>query len=461
MEYYKILGLSFVVLHLLILIPFKQVSWRKRLTLSGWVAIVLAVLPFLSQHVTLPVLALIGLGCALVYATIVMVRPSRATGSRSSTGKQSSRTGDKQGRNSTKYVPQRSRRASAAHAQLAETSEPERHSSVASIGREETMGNEEYEIERRVAERMQQIEAERARKEAELAEQVRLIEERAQEQEERVQALYATQQPAAESLATPTQNIIETEQAACPIAAETAVCPSLAAEAAKLEAESEPFLQVEATATTDNRLEDDLLVPQHTEAATDELADDLLSVAIGSDDSELGASDSEEDFDTSFFDDTPADSEAATVAPHEETEDIDQFVAEFLTTDEAEVAATNLGNETTEAEVPAAGQPLDLSAFDFSQDNQPVSYAATTIDEEDYSYYEFLIYEAREMLEAGDIQETVDYFKEVIVDCQKRELRKEALNFLELIRVDLYERSNAELAQEEEYLSLKRRSVND
>ena len=323
------------------------------------------------------------------------------------------------------------------------------------------MGNEEYEIERRVAERMQQIEAERARKEAELAEQVRLIEERAQEQEERVQALYATQQPAAESLATPTQNVIETEQAACPIAAETAVCPSLAAEAAKLEAESEPFLQVEATATTDNRLEDDLLVPQHTEAATDELADDLLSVAIGSNDSELGASDSEEDFDTSFFDDTPADSEAATAAPHEETEDIDQFVAEFLTTDEAEVAATNLGNETSEAEVPAAGQPLDLSAFDFSQDNQPVSYAATTIDEEDYSYYEFLIYEAREMLKAGDIQETVDYFKEVIVDCQKRELRKETLNFLELIRVDLYERSNAELAQEEEYLSLKRRSVND
>lgn len=57
-------------------------------------------------------------------------------------------------------------------------------------------------------------------------------------------------------------------------------------------------------------------------------------------------------------------------------------------------------------------------------------------------YFQFLLYESKELLTMGMYQETVDYLKEILIDSYDKALRREALALLESIRVDLYHPNN-------------------
>nr|WP_209628949.1 hypothetical protein [Streptococcus oricebi] len=54
-------------------------------------------------------------------------------------------------------------------------------------------------------------------------------------------------------------------------------------------------------------------------------------------------------------------------------------------------------------------------------------------------YFQFLMYESKELAAMGDYQEAVDYLKEILVESEDRELRIQALELLETIYTTLYQ----------------------
>lgn len=68
-------------------------------------------------------------------------------------------------------------------------------------------------------------------------------------------------------------------------------------------------------------------------------------------------------------------------------------------------------------------------------------------------YFQFLLYESKELLMMGMYQETVDYLKEILIDSYDKNLRRNALEILESVKVELYHpQLTGNMNQEYKYL---------
>lgn len=93
---------------------------------------------------------------------------------------------------------------------------------------------------------------------------------------------------------------------------------------------------------------------------------------------------------------------------------------------------------TTDSDVftlrPIAEQTIEI--IKEKQDEDGLLSVEEQLDKE--LYFQFLLYESKELLTLGMYQETVDYLKEILIDSYDKVLRREALELLESIKVDLY-----------------------
>lgn len=83
---------------------------------------------------------------------------------------------------------------------------------------------------------------------------------------------------------------------------------------------------------------------------------------------------------------------------------------------------------------PIAEQTIEI--IKEKQDQDGLLSVEEQIDKE--LYFQFLLYESKELLAMGMYQETVDYLKEILIDSYDKTLRRDALELLESIKVDLY-----------------------
>ncbi|TCD46591.1 hypothetical protein D3X11_04190 [Streptococcus sp. X16XC17] len=98
-----------------------------------------------------------------------------------------------------------------------------------------------------------------------------------------------------------------------------------------------------------------------------------------------------------------------------------------------------LHNTQTQDEVILTIDPLSGEAADWGRTQkiaEPYFDTEEQIDKE--IYFRFLLFEIRELLVLGFYQEAVDYLKEILIDSYDKEIRRNALCLLELIRVELY-----------------------
>ena len=79
-----------------------------------------------------------------------------------------------------------------------------------------------------------------------------------------------------------------------------------------------------------------------------------------------------------------------------------------------------------------ADKPVEASSKDQAEDPQ-------NTQEERGFYFQFLMYESKELAAMGDYQEAVDYLKEILVESEDRDLRLQALELLETIYTTLYQ----------------------
>lgn len=116
-------------------------------------------------------------------------------------------------------------------------------------------------------------------------------------------------------------------------------------------------------------------------------------------------------------------------------------------------------NKKAQDDVILTVNPLSGEAVEWvktKKTEEPYFNTEEQIDKE--IYFRFLLFEIRELLVLGFYQEAVDYLKEILIDSYDKEIRRNALCLLELIRVELYNPHISETVRNE-YKFLEERKV--